>query len=178
MTHCINWQWVLFAVIAFGMYFYFRQRKVKVWRYKWNRHVVVPVCTIFFLLSVQSLCTSLVGGDFFLHVLALILQEFENSLWGDVAYGVSLDLQCKMILGLVGRKCMGCIPERALSTCLTFSQPQSRNIVEYHFGVDLHLWIELELKRVLKVKLKFVLEFKSQVCFWKKKHYHWQAWPK
>jgi len=54
-------------------------------------------------------------------LLVLILQEVENSFWGDVACGVGLDLQCKMILGLIGGKCMGCIPERALitPTCLT-----------------------------------------------------------
>jgi len=33
---------------------------------------------------------------------------------------------------------------------LTFSQPQIRNAVEYHFGVGLQLWIATELKPVLK----------------------------
>jgi len=40
---------------------------------------------------------------------------------------------------------------------LTFSQPQIRNTVEYHFGVGLLFRIVPELKQVLKVKLKFVL---------------------
>ena len=35
--------------------------------------------------------------------------------------------------------------------------------IEYYFRVGLLLWIASELKPVLKVKLKFVLEFKSQV---------------
>jgi len=30
---------------------------------------------------------------------------------------------------------MGCIPVRVLNTCLTLSQPQIRNTVEYHLQV-------------------------------------------
>jgi len=44
---------------------------------------------------------------------------------------------------------------------LMFSQPQFRNTVE----VGLQFWIASESNRVLKVKLKFVLELKCQVGF-------------
>jgi len=40
---------------------------------------------------------------------------------------------------LIGKKCVGCIAQRALSVCLTCSQPQIRNTVEYHFGIGLLL---------------------------------------
>jgi len=41
------------------------------------------------------------------------------SLRGDVAGGVGLDFQLKMILGLIYETCTDCIPERAFSTRLT-----------------------------------------------------------
>jgi len=38
------------------------------------------------------------------------------------------------VFGLNGRKCMGCIPECALSMLdLIFSQSQIRNATDYHF---------------------------------------------
>jgi len=112
---------------------------------------------------------------FLLGLLALILQKVENSSWSYVTCGVGLNLQCKVILGLIGRTFMRCIPDRALSTCLTWRllaiQLQIRKTVEYHFGVVLQLWIVSEVKPAVNAQLKFVPEFKSQVGFWKKRYH-------
>jgi len=48
---------------------------------------------------------------------------------------------------------------------LMFSQSQIRNTVEYHFGVCQQVFIASVSKQVLKVKLRFVLEFKCQASF-------------
>jgi len=80
------------------------------------------------------------------------------------------DLLCKVILGfwLISRKCMGCISDAPWAHAwLRFSQPHIRNTVQSRFGVGLQFWIASELKQVLKVKLKFVLEIKCQGGFWK-----------
>jgi len=49
---------------------------------------------------------------------------------------------------------------------LTFSQPQIRNTVEYHFGEGLQLLTAPEINLDLKVKLKCVLAFKCELSIW------------
>ena len=114
----------------------------------------------------------LIGSWWFLMcVLAFILQEVENPTWGDVACVVVWICNARWlwVFGLIGRKCRGCIPECALSTCLTWCFLSLKlgktlnNILELAYSFDLRQnW-----SRSWKSKLKIVLEVKCQVGFWK-----------
>ena len=98
----------------------------------------------------------LIGRWWFLTcLLALKLQEVENYSWNDVACWIVRVCNAKWFraIGLIGKKCVRAVFH-------LFSQPQNSTTVECRFGAGLQFLFASELKQVLRVKLKFVLEFK------------------